>query len=114
MFDLDPRLSVEKDEEWSKWKEEILSAPPIKFESYWSVYIIPPETFAITRFVIECRDVRVSVYLDCLDKLGCVGAPYYEVYPIKGTSNPDGDWPRRFLLNEAKEMNEALKSLLAP
>ena len=111
---LEGRIAVERDEEWSKWREAILSAPPIKFKSYWSVYIIPPDSRAITRFIVELVGVRVSVYLDCLDRLGCVGQPYYEVYPIKGVSNPDGDWPQRFLLTETEEMMAALEALLVP
>lgn len=64
--------------ETRKWKNEI---PYIKFPSDWEVKIIPPFAGATVRFLIRKDNATVSVYLDCYDHLGCVGQPYWEVYP---------------------------------
>lgn len=70
--------------EWRKWIEKI---PYIQFPEHWLVEIIPPFGGAIVRFWVRHKDnekVEVSVYLDCYDMLGCVGEPYWEVYPYDG------------------------------
>ena len=72
---------LEKIDEWRKWCEEI---PYINFPQDWSVKIIPPLTGAIVRFRVNTPKASgISVYLDCYDRLGFFGEPYWEVYPYK-------------------------------
>ena len=69
---------VETIMEHKKWCGEI---PYIKFPNDWEVKIIPPFKNAVVRFLIKKGDAGVSIYLDCYDRLGCYGQPYWEVYP---------------------------------
>lgn len=76
------RYLVEQTEEWEKWSLEV---PYIQFPSEWSIRIIPPMTNAIVRFRVKTPKAEfVSVYLDCYDRLGHFGEPYWEVYPHQG------------------------------
>lgn len=74
------RVKVEQNDEWRKWSQEI---PTINFPSNWNVRIIPPISGAIIRFLIidSEKDKKISIYLDCYDRLGIVGEPYWEIYP---------------------------------
>lgn len=69
--------------ESQKWVVEI---PFIKFPSDWEIKVIPPFAGAVVRFQVKVPQARspVSVYLDCYDRLGFFGAPYWEVYPHRG------------------------------
>lgn len=93
--------------EWHKWMNEI---PYLQFPSDWLVKAIPPFNTGIIRYWVTKPGLkdRVSIYLDCYDTSGCVGQPYWEIYPI------DGDC-ERFLMNETKELldgiGRALKQL---
>lgn len=80
--------------EHSKWIKEI---PYIQFPSDWSVQITPPFAQAVVRFRVKSKGADISVYLDCYDHLGCVGQPYWEIYPH------DGD-VYRCLLNETEDL----------
>jgi hypothetical protein len=77
------RIIVEKQEDWFKW---ISSIPYLSFPSDWQVAIIPPFCGAIVRFRVRTEKMPIghdiSVYLDCLDVLGSVGTPYWEVFPV--------------------------------
>ena len=64
--------------EHSKWIKEI---PYIQFPSNWQVQISPPSTGAVVRFRVKKDLAEVSIYLDCYDRLGIYGTPYWEVYP---------------------------------
>jgi len=101
------RYDLERKEEWAKWTKRI---PAIKFKETWEVKIIPPFSGAMARFWVDEGDAHVSVYLDVNDSLGCVGEPYWEIYPY------DGD-TCRVLMSEPEELvqriTEALKSPLA-
>ena len=55
--------------------------PKFKLNKDWELQVIPPFAGAIARFVITKDKARVSIYLDCYDKLGYVGHPYWEIYP---------------------------------
>jgi hypothetical protein len=68
----------EKQMEHHKWKEEI---PYIQFPTDWKVQIVPAFGGAVVRFKVQKDDMVVSVYLDCYDKLGYYGSPYWEVFP---------------------------------
>ena len=77
------RLVYEYEEqmEHRKWMKEI---PYIQFPADWKVQITPPFSGAVVRFRVRKDDIEVSIYLDCYDRLGCYGEPYWEVYPHKG------------------------------
>lgn len=64
--------------ESQKWRNEI---PYLQFPIDYKVKIIPPFGGAVVRFLIEKNGKKVSVYLDCYNKLGCYGEPYWEIYP---------------------------------
>ena len=75
---------LEKNHEWDKWANEI---PFISFSADWEVKIIPPFLGAIVRFCVRQKgnhDGGCSVYLDCYDRLGFFGEPYWELYPHNG------------------------------
>lgn len=76
--DFNKVYEVERIMEYAKWCGEI---PHIKFPTDWEVQIIPPFAGAVARFKIRKGDANVSIYLDCYDRLGCYGQPYWEVYP---------------------------------
>jgi len=91
---------VEILQEYKKWSLEI---PYINFPSNWEVKIVPPIGGAIIRFVVKRKDSdkSVSVYLDCYDRLGYVGEPYWEIYPVK-------DDTHRCLMNDIEELLNAI------
>ena len=73
------RHEIEEKEEWEKWTNEI---PFIKWPPDWEVKAVPPSMGAIIRYQIKTpKCAFISVYLDCYDRLGWVGKPYWEVYP---------------------------------
>jgi len=74
-------LEVEQLQEYNKWTKEI---PFIPFKKDWEVKPVPPHGGAIVRFLVRRNDIpekSISVYLDCYDRMGCVGKPYWEIYP---------------------------------
>jgi len=73
------RTELETRDEWRRWTETI---PYIQFSPEWEVRIVPPYGGAIARFYVRYGDNQCSVYLDCYNRLGFFGAPYWEVYPI--------------------------------
>lgn len=98
---------LEKRDEWAKWREEI---PFIPFKETWQIKIIPPSSNAIVRFQIRSTinyESWCSIYLDCYDKLGSYGKPYWEVYPVEGdVARCDMEDITSLLLNIAKALNE--------
>lgn len=101
-MDFIKRAEVERDEEWRKWVEEV---PHLQFKEDWNVKIIPPFGGAIARFWIDKGDNHVSVYLDCYDKLGVVGEPYWEVYPYEGDTY-------RVLMNDTDKLMKIIAEVL--
>ena len=97
------RAEVEYSEEWEKWRYEI---PYIKFDKEWEIKVIPPFAGAIVRFIVRSGDSSISVYLDCYDKLGCFGEPYWEMYPHK-----NGDVYRVRMNNVEELVNQIRESL---
>ena len=83
-----------------KWIEEI---PYLQFKESWEVTVIPPFGGAVVRFLVKKGDIGASVYLDCYDKLGCYGEPYWEVY----ASNE----PIRFPMLDTKGLMDYLTSV---
>ncbi len=76
------RYSVEQAEEWLKWGQRM---PFIQFPADWQVCPIPAFAGAMVRFRVKLPDGRgKSVYFDAFDRLGFYGAPYWEVYPVRG------------------------------
>lgn len=96
------RLEIENKEEWREWYYKI---PNLKFKSEWEVRIIPPFGGALVRFMIFQGDNWVSVYLDVNDSLGCVGEPYWEVYPYE-------EDVQRVLINNTDELMKAIQESL--
>lgn len=86
---------VEKVFEWDKWRTEI---PYIQWPSDWAVRAIPPFHVGVIRYNVTKPNTKIftSIYLDCYDRSGCVGEPYWEVYPV------DGDC-ERILMSEPVE-----------
>ena len=91
--------------EWRKWMHAI---PCIQFPAHWYVRIVPPFMGAMVRFQVmkEPNGEWISVYLDCYDLLGCMGAPYWEIYP-----NAQGD-TERVLMDETDELIAAIERAL--
>ena len=81
LFKYELTSNMEKMFEWRKWIDEI---PYLKFKPEWEVRAIPPISGAIIRYNIKYFDKFCSVYLDCYDMMGCVGHPYWELYPYNG------------------------------
>lgn len=86
------RSCIEHEESWREWCEKI---HPLRFDSDWDVYIIPPFGGALTRVVIKKNGKQVSMYFDAYSQLGYMyhegkPIPYFEIYP-----SPDGE-PRRY------------------
>lgn len=48
------------------------------------VQISPPFSGAVVRFRVKKDKAEVSIYLDCYDRLGFYGEPYWEVHPHEG------------------------------
>jgi len=73
---------VEDAMEYRRWVEEI---PFIPVPDGCQIAPIPPFAGAVARFRFRRSDGHIkSVYLDCYDRLGCCGSPYWEVYPHDG------------------------------
>ena len=75
------RLKIEHEDGWRTWVDKI---PAIQFDADWQVKVIPPCGGVMVRFLILKGGKQASIYLDCYDVLGCVGHPYWEVYPVAG------------------------------
>lgn len=63
-----------------RWSAEI---PYIKFPKDWEIAIIPPFAGAVVRFKVKKDEASISVYLDCYERLGLFGEPYWEIYPYE-------------------------------
>tara|TARA_R110002012_G_scaffold322078_1_gene554684 strand:- start:6897 stop:7226 length:330 start_codon:yes stop_codon:yes gene_type:complete len=95
-----------KEMESDKWKVEI---PYISFSKNWSVKIIPPTLGAVVRFLVKDKskgEKEISIYLDCYNNLGYVGAPYWEIYPDYEETNS------RFYIGEIDKMLMSIKESL--
>lgn len=91
--------------EWDKWAKEV---PYIAWPAHWLVTAVPPFAGAIIRYRIKLRRMKdfISVYLDCYDKLGFYGSPYWEIYP-----DENGDC-HRCGINEVDELLEEIEKAL--
>ena len=66
--------------QWRKWMKDI---PSIPVKEGWQIKPLPPFGGAVARMkVILPTGQSKSIYLDCYDRLGCFGSPYWEVYPV--------------------------------
>jgi hypothetical protein len=88
--------------ETRKWIDKI---PFIEFPANWKIQIIPPFGGASIRFRVKNGKSYVSIYLDCYDNLGCVGEPYWEVYPYQTDTFRCG-------LNETDKLISAIQEIL--
>ena len=99
------RWRIETIEEWNKWTDEI---PFLEFPAGWMVQPTPPFAGAVARFrVRDKHGGEVSVYLDCFDRLGIFGEPYWELYPH------DDDVYRCAMANTNELLSVIQDSLLA-
>ena len=94
---------VEEIMEYNKWMKEI---PFIKFKSDWEVKITPPFAGAVARFRVRKNGVEISIYLDCYDKLGCFGEPYWGIYP-------HGEDVFRCKMNDTEALLKAIEESLS-
>ncbi len=92
----------EKEFEWRKWIKDI---PFIQWPSDWKVKAVPPFAGAVIRYLVQTPKGEASVYLDCYDQLGCMGEPYWEVYPVE-------DDVERCLMNETDKLLEILSRVI--
>jgi len=74
------RCNIENEENWQLWHSRI---PDIEFKEGWKIKPLAPFGGALVRFLVKLGDAHVSVYLDVNDSLGCVGRPYWEIYPYE-------------------------------
>ena len=81
--------------EYQKWEKEI---PYLQFPKEWKVKIVPPFGGAAIRFFVEVGNDNISVYLDCYNALGCVGEPYWELFPDKNEQTT------RILMHDTKDL----------
>lgn len=88
--------------EWRKWVKEI---PYLMFPADWEVKAVPPFAGAIIRYHIKRGEAFVSVYLDCYDRLGFMGEPYWEIHPYD-----DDCW--RTTIDKTSELLEAIETAL--
>ena len=95
---------AEKILEYKKWDKEI---PFIPIPKDWLIAPRPNFGGAVVRFKVTKRglDDWVSVYLDCYDRLGVFGEPYWEIYPFK-------DDVYRVPMNNVNELVEKIEEAL--
>ena len=81
--DVMKRYAVERADDWMGWISKIPFLP--EMPSGFQIKVIPPFGGALVRFQVQKPGNHVvSVYLDVADRLGCYGAPYWEVHPYFG------------------------------
>ena len=84
-LDIEQIMDRSRVEAAEDWRGEIATMPFIKFPHDWEIQVIPPFGGAVIRFRVRLPSgVVKSIYLDSRDALGCVGEPYWEVYPCDG------------------------------
>jgi hypothetical protein len=100
------RSDIEMEEKWREICHEVpYFTPPPGCE----IAILPPFGGAVGRFRIRNPakpNDDISVYLDWYGRLGCMGKPYWELYP-----NAEHDCSR-YWLNETKELMNEIATLL--
>lgn len=72
--------------------------PHVPFQPEWDVRAVPAFGGAIVRYRIQHMGADISVYLDAYDALGCVGKPYWQIYP---DANGDAE---RFLMADVGDL----------
>ncbi len=104
------RRDVEEQENWRGIAHDI---PTLRFKPEWSIKIIPPVGGAMIRFTVKHKDITLSIYYDVYDRLGWVGEPYWELYPIEGMDSDTKDdlYPRRYLKDETEELLEEIENI---
>ena len=101
MFDkMDLAKRYSQSFELRKWTEKVKN---VKYPDDWKITPIPSFGGAVLRFLVNDR---VSVYLDCYEQLGCMGEPYWEIYPNSAGTN------ERFVLGHEKEMIKSINKVL--
>ena len=98
------KWEADQNKRFKEWYDKI---PHVPFNEKWDVRAVPPFGGAIVRYKVQHNGHEISIYLDAYDALGCVGEPYWEIYP-----NLHGD-TLRFLMNETKEMVKELAEIMS-
>ena len=75
------RLNVEETE---NWRDCMCKIPALPVKSDWLIQLLPPFGGAMARMRVGKGKASVSVYADFHDRLGCMGHPYWEIYPYQG------------------------------
>lgn len=103
-FDLHRRRrEIELEEGW----DNFYSLPSFKLPPGVEIQMVPPKGGAFARIILRKEHLRLSIYFDALDRLGSVGAPYYELYP-----NLEGDCSR-YLVGEEDKMAEEIAAIFS-
>ena len=95
MIDFNDSLKIREVESFLGYRDWVDKVPFIEFPEGWAISVIPPFAGAMCRFRVLINDKQYSVYLDCYDRLGFFGSPYWEVCPI-------GDDVARFDINDVE------------
>lgn len=87
----------------------IRNIPAIPMKDGWMMQPSPNFSGSIARFRITTKKLginkSVSIYFDAYDRLGCVGEPYWELYPV------DGD-AERYVIGEEEKLSDAIERAL--
>ena len=76
------RMETERKEKWDNCNSRL---PFLDLDPGWQIKVLAPFCGAIARFQVKKESGHtVSIYADFHDALGCVGRPYWEVYPHGG------------------------------
>lgn len=98
---------ISRQYEWMKWVREL---PFLHFDKDIVVKPIPPFAGAVARLIVAHKNSpenSISIYFDAYDKLGCMGEPYWEIYPHENDTI-------RFRLTETDEMVKFVNKMLKP
>lgn len=107
MMDVDNYMARGKIEHAEDWDGCRVQMPFLRFPESWEVAVIPPFAGAMARFLVRRREANVSVYADFYNRLGYMGAPYWEAYPGADLEGVD-----RFMLNETDELLAGIEASL--
>lgn len=93
-------------EEKEDWRGMCRVIPPIQFPAHWIIKLMMPFGGACARFMASLDNENwISVYFDAFDRLGFVGRPYWEIYPIEGDIE-------RFIVGEEDQLLKKIEKVL--
>jgi len=87
----------------------VKNIPAIPMKDGWMIQPSPNFAGSIARFRVTTKELgaskSVSIYFDAYDRLGWVGQPYWELYPIDGDTG-------RYLIGDEQELSDAIEKAL--